>query len=536
MSATKRFLLILPSTVLACALLGGFAAPYLGVASAASDSAEVSDNLKQFSKVLSMVEEKYADKVDTEQAIYEGAIPNMLRVLDPHSQFFDPESFKQLRDDQRGRYAGVGMQIGARPMGNSVVTVVIAPFPKTPAYKAGLRPGDVIAKVNGEAMDGLNTNEVAKRLRGPAGTSVKIGIERRGVDEMLEFEVTRAEIPRKSVPVAFHLKPDVGFIRVDSFNETTGRELEESLRDLDADKLQGLILDLRDNPGGLLSEGVYVSDKFLDKGLPIVSHHGRNSAERVYKSQRPDGGHGFPIVVIVNCRSASASEIVAGALQDHDRALIAGTNTFGKGLVQTVHQLGENNEAGIALTTARYYTPSGRLIQRRYDTVSLYEYYSDPCSEHYRPKNDEVKMTDGGRKVFGGGGITPDVKLEEPKVNDFQIELRRKFAFENYAQEFTQKHPDLQKGWEPDELTIEDFRQHLYREKVDFKEAQFTENLDFIKRFLKREIYVSAYDLDEAERVRFALDPEVQQALDLLPKAQALLDSAKAKQRKIAMR
>ena len=169
MSATKRFLLILPSTVLACALLGGFAAPYLGVASAASDNAEVSDNLKQFSKVLSMVEQKYADKVDTEQAIYEGAIPNMLRVLDPHSQFFDPESFKQLRDDQRGRYAGVGMQIGARPMGNSVVTVVIAPFPKTPAYKAGLRPGDVIAKVNGEAMDGLNTNEVAKRLRGPAG-------------------------------------------------------------------------------------------------------------------------------------------------------------------------------------------------------------------------------------------------------------------------------------------------------------------------------------------------------------------------------
>ncbi len=520
MVANWRSSLLIPITIVICAVAGGLYGPRVGVAAAASDAADMTESLQSFTKVLSFIEQNYADPVDSSEAIFQGAIPTMLRALDPHSQFFDPESFQQLRDDQKGQYAGVGMQIGPDPHRNR--TVVIAPFPRTPAYKAGLRPRDVIAEVNGESTEGLNTNEVAKRLRGPAGTQVRIGVERRGVEGMLHFTVTRAEIPRKSVPVAFFLKPHIGFIQIETFNETTGRELDKALEELDVNNLQGLILDLRSNRGGLLSEGVYVSDRFLEKGQTIVSHYGRASAERVYKAQRGNGGVAFPMVVMVNCDSASASEIVAGALQDHDRALVAGTNTFGKGLVQTVYPLKQN--AGLALTSARYYTPSGRLIQRRYDNVTLAEYYTDPCSARYTPVTDEVRLTDHGRRVFGGGGITPDVRLTEQKANEFQRTLRFRYAaFATYAQQYVLKNPNLPEGWEPTDAILEDFRQFLYRENVPFQEVDFIENVDFIKRFLKREVYVAAYDLEVGERVYYQLDPDVQHALDLMPKAEALL-------------
>jgi carboxyl-terminal processing protease len=294
---------------------------------------------------------------------------------------------------------------------------------------------------------------------------------------------------------------------------------------LGAESLQGLVLDLRDNRGGLLSEGVYVSDKFLEKGQTIVSHHGRNSTERVYKATRGNQGISYPMIVMVNCNSASASEIVAGALQDHDRGLVVGNNTFGKGLVQTVYPLDQTS--GLALTTARYYTPSGRLIQRRYEDVSLSDYYMDPCSEHYKPAHDDVRLTDQGRQVFGGGGITPDEKLTEEKLNEFQVQLRRLAVFSTFAQDLTLRNPNLPKGWEPTDDVVEQFRQFLHSEKVEFKEVDFIENREFIKRFLKREVYVAAYDLDEGLRVFYELDPEVQQALNLMPKAEALLKGGK---------
>jgi len=513
----RRFLLLAPATVLLCAVAGGVFGPRLGVASAASDD-DMKESIQNFSRVLSAIEQNYAEPVDTTKAIYQGAIPQMLHSLDPHSQFFDPESFQRLRDDQKGHYAGVGMQIGPR----NGVTVVIAPFPRTPAHRAGLRPGDTIAEVDGGSTEGLNTTEVANRLRGPEGTDVEIGIERPGVEGLKHFTVTRATIKRPSVPVAFHVRENIGFIRVDSFNETTGEELDDALENLDADKLDGLVLDLRGNRGGLLSQGVYVSDRFLEKNQTIVSHHGRTSNERAYKTERGNKGVVYPMVVLVNCESASASEIVAGALQDHDRAIVVGTPTFGKGLVQTVYPLGET--AGLALTTARYYTPSGRLIQRRYDGVSMIDYYNDPCSEAYKPVHDEVRLTDHGRQVFGGGGITPDVKLSEERLNDFQLMLRRKAAFATFAQEYTLSRPDMAPGWEATDEVIDEFRQFLHKEKYQFTEPDFLENQAFIRRFLKREVYISAYDYEEGEKVYYSLDPEVEKAIDALPQAKALLD------------
>src|SRR5438105_7747000 len=261
-------------------------------------------------------------------------------------------------------------------------------------------------------------------LKGPKGTVVRITVSREGYAEQLVFTVTRDEIPRHSVDIAFMLKPGVGYIRLSGFNETTDREIADALRQLNASSLDGLVLDMRGNPGGLLNEAVAVGDMFLDKNQLIVSHHGRSSPERRYYAVRGNQGVTVPLVILVNNNSASATEIVSGAVQDHDRGLIVGETTFGKGLVQTVKQVSEKTD--LALTTARYYTPSGRLIQRDYKSVSLYEYhYERKVPEH----PTEVRLTDSGRQVTGGGGIPPDIVVASPKYTKFAQELFRVDVF-----------------------------------------------------------------------------------------------------------
>ncbi len=377
-----------------CALLGGIYGPRVQATGATTD---VQDAIKQFTRVFAMVEQNYADPVDPERAIYQGAIPGMLRTLDPHSAFFDPRSFNLLREEQHGRYYGVGMQVAPR----DGKTVVLAPFYNSPAYRAGIRPGDIILGVGGKSTESMTTTEVADMLKGPKGTTVSITLGREGLLEPLTVAVVRDEIPRHGVDQSLLVRPGIGYVRVTSFNEVTEKELGEALVKLNARNLQGLILDLRNNPGGLLNAGVSVADMFLQKNQLIVSHRGRG-AEKPYYATHGSGGLDVPVIVLINHYSASAAEIVAGALQDHDRGLVLGETSFGKGLVQTVYPLDENS--GLALTTAKYYTPSGRLIQRDYAHVSLYEYYYGPKGN--RTKEAEVKQTDAGREVFSGGGIT----------------------------------------------------------------------------------------------------------------------------------
>src|SRR5260370_24197753 len=251
-------------------------------------------------------------------------------------------------------------------------TYVLAPTPGSTAYRGGIRPGDVIMSVDGKSAEGLSSSEVADMLKGPKGTIVHIEMKRVGYEERLNFTVTRDEIPKHSVDIAFRIKPDIGYIKLSGFNETTETELSAALKQIDSSMLDGLILDLRGNPGGLLNEAVAVSDTFLDKNQLIVSHHGRSSQERRYYAVLGNRGLTVPLAVIVNGGSASASEIVSGAIQDHDRGLIVGEQSFGKGLGQPVSGLSGN--AGLALTTARYYTPSGPLIHRDYKDTSLYDY------------------------------------------------------------------------------------------------------------------------------------------------------------------
>lgn len=403
-------------------------------------------------------------------------------------------------------------------------TVVMWPFPASPAYKAGLRPGDVIIRVNDEPTDNLTTTEIADRLKGERGTQVRITIAREGVSEPITFTVTRDTIPRNSVQPPMWLKPGIAYIGIDQFNETTGREVEDALRKLGENNIRGLVLDLRTNPGGLLTEGVAVADRFLRKGQTIVTHRGRSSAEKPYIAKNGNRGRNYPIVVLVNRMSASAAEIVAGALQDHDRAWIVGEQTFGKGLVQTVYPLRENT--GLALTTAHFYTPSGRLIQRDYTNKSFFDYYYRKDDDAARNPND-VKMTDSGRTVYGGGGITPDEKYESPKLDRFQTELYRKYAFFNFTKYYFSVHDiKLPQGWSPDADTLNEFHQWLLNQGIEFTESEFTMNMDWMKRMLKKEIYLTAFNRDESRRVEIETDPEIERAIEALPKARALLESA----------
>ena len=477
--------------------------------------------MKTFSDVYTVVQENYAEPVNPDKSIYNGAIPGMLRVLDPHSNFFDPKAYAALREEQRGKYYGVGMQVG--PRNNKVI--VIAPFAGAPAYRAGIRPGDIIIAVDGKQTDNMSTSDVAELLKGPKGTSVKITVLREGSDKPLDFTVIRDEIPRYSVDVHFMIRPGIGYIHVSGFQETTEKEVRDALDEFG--DIHGLILDLRQNPGGLLSEGVGVADQFLKKGQVIVSHHGRASAEKVYKATHGNGGKDYPIVVLVNRGTASAAEIVAGAIQDHDRGLIAGETTFGKGLVQTVYPLSENT--GLALTTAKYYTPSGRLIQRDYNGVSLYDYYyndRDGTNPDSAVANHEVKMTDSGRTVYGGGGITPDVKIPNPKTNKFQDTLLEKYAFFNFAKHYVINHK-VDKQFEVDDAVMQEFRKFLDEQKVPFTEADLAENNDWIRSNIKAELFINEFGQQEGMRVHAETDPEVQKALDLLPQAKQLADNAK---------
>jgi carboxyl-terminal processing protease len=354
-------------------------------------------------------------------------------------------------------------------------------------------------------------------------------VSREGYDQQLVFTVTRDEIPRHSVDIAFMLKPGVGYIRLSGFNETTDREIADALKQLNAANLDGLILDMRANPGGLLNEAVAVGDMFLDKNQLIVSHHGRTSPERRYFALRGNQGVTVPLVILVNGNSASATEIVSGAVQDHDRGLIVGETTFGKGLVQTVQPLSENT--GLALTTARYYTPSGRLIQRDYKSISLYQYhYERKVPEH----PTEVKLTDSGRQVTGGGGITPDIVVPTPKFNHFQETLLRADVFyplESGVGGFTRFYlgskPAVAKDFEADDSVMKTFRDYLSKHNVRYTEPDMSENLDWVKRKIKQEVFFSTFGMQEGFKVQLEADPQVQKAVEAIPQARALYQNAR---------
>ena len=517
------------STVLVCALLGGLYGRQVEATTDTQTSSGIRASLKKFTRVYGVIEANYADPINPNKAIYGplptgrlGAIPGMLSTLDPHSTFFDPRAFAHLQQDQEGHYFGVGMQIIGKPgkMGQ-LETYVLAPIPGSPAFRAGIRPGDMIAAVNDKSTSGMSVDQVAHMLLGPKGTLVQITIVRQGWNRPLQFNITREEISQQSVDAAFLLEPHIAYIHINKFNETTNRELTRALKNLDEDHLRGLILDLRDNPGGLLQQAVEVADHFLKKGQLIVYHYGRASKEKRYYAVHGDSGNKYPIVVLIDHMTASAAEIVTGALQDHDRALVIGQTSFGKGLVQTVFPLSDHT--GLALTTAHYYTPSGRLIQRPYNDMSLYDYYYYPQREPL--KDREIRYTDGGRPVYGGGGITPDVKVPPLKLTPAEQMLADSNAFFDFAQYYLGIHKTVAEGFQVNSGVMEEFYHFLADKKIPVTPASVAGSLSYVQEQIRVQLVGMIYGQNVAEKIEVENDPLVQDAIGDLGQAQALMEN-----------
>lgn len=508
--------------------------------------------LRNFSETLAVVESDYVEEISSEDLI-ESGIRGMLRTLDPHSSFFSHSDYDKLQEQQKGKYFGLGISIRAEAPGSGRVLVVEPPAHGTPAYKAGLRAGDIISQIEGEPIDDWDMDEaVIPHLKGPKGTIVNITVERPGENEPLFFAVERDEIPIYTIKYAFKIASDVGYIRITKFAETTGEELDNALAELEEETLSGLILDLRDNPGGSLDQALRVSDCFLDKEQVIVKTRSRTGkGDRNYRADK-EQKYRYPMIVLINQNSASASEIVAGALQDHDRALIMGKTSFGKALVQTVFPL--EGRRGLALTTGKYYTPSGRLIQRDYSS-SFWDYYNNRGEVENPTADAEEFFTDSGRIVYGEGGITPDHFVELDRMPEATRRIQRKnlfriFASKLYSGEIKTDLAPMPDAKEYDALSSEAKDSALERisvsdrtlasfiefagktEDIDVSPEELAEEDRVIRNFLLQEILMIVAGDVKSYKSFLEIDNQVQEALQRIPAAKdllAMLDNERGK-------
>jgi carboxyl-terminal processing protease len=493
---------------------------------------EARQDLRLYTELVSVAQERYGTEVAYKDLVY-ASIQGMLRSLDPHTSFLPPRAYSGMRERQQASFYGLGILVGMR---NGQLTV-ITPIEGTPASRVGMRAGDVISLIEGEPTDAMTVDEAVDKLKGPKGTRVRITVARRGMSEPIEMEVTRAEIPQNSVRLAYMLQDDVGYLQISDFNRSTGEEVARAIKDLKGAGMQRLVVDLRNNGGGLLDQAILVSDQFLPDGAKIVETRGRTrDSFQVFRSTDRYEELGMPVVVLVNRGTASAAEIVSGAIQDHDVGVVVGTPTWGKGLVQTVYNLSYG--AGLALTTAKYYTPSGRLIQRDY--TSFYDYYNydplaeagdgeEPGTEGGTPEVDaEIFYTDTGRRVYGGGGITPDVEVELEEVPEFAQYLLARNAYFDFAVEMNNRNPVDDPAWQPPADLMERFGEWLVREEVAGRE-QVTEGLadDEVRAYsrlqIHAEVFNSAWGQEARHRVLTAGDRQIREALSQLDAAGKLL-------------
>ena len=486
--------------------------------------ARTGEQLSTYTQLLSLVQTRAAEPVDAKEAI-EGSIRGMLQVLDPHSNFLDAESYRQMIEEQRGSFSGLGIVIW-KPSRDLPLTV-ISPLEGTPAWNVGIRAGDVISQIEGEDTLHMTIEQALRRLKGPKGTEVSITVTRPGDEESLSFTIVRDDIPTNSIRVAFMLDSTTGYIKLQNFTRTSDRELENHVQALEEQGMTRLVLDLRNNPGGLLDQAVRVSERFLDQGQMVVYTDGRiRGADQEFRAGGAGSRTDLPLVVLVNKYSASASEIVAGALQDHDRALIVGNTTWGKGLVQTVYPLSQG--AALALTTARYFTPSGRLIQRDYDSLEDYLLYDDADLEPNEEER-ELRHTDSGRTVYGGGGIRPDVivDLESSRLLE---RLRRAQMFFHFAIDLKTHSANISRDFKVTPEIMAQFESFLDAREVEWERGDMEEAKELISNEIRAALAAALWGRLEGDKILLEVDPQVKRAIELFPEAQQLADLARSKQ------
>ncbi len=518
-------------------------------------STKLNDHLRLYTSIVSAIEDQYVDEVKSDRLV-SSSVREMLRTLDPHSNFLENKEYGQLQERQRGSYYGLGITVQSVD-GN---ITVVSPFEGTPAHRLGIRAGDVISKIEDEDARGMSIDDAVKRLRGPKGSPVRIAITRPGYDTPLDFTVIRDEIPLHSVPYYFMAGKKAGYVRLQDFNETTAcrpsdgaeceKELERALRSLKEKGATSLILDIRDNPGGLLDQAFAVSNLFLKKGQLVVFTRGRTKRDEMnYVTETESRFADLPLVVLVSRHSASASEIVAGAIQDHDRGLIVGETTFGKGLVQTILPLRNVRGYALALTTARYYTPSGRSIQRDYASTALEDYVAPRDRKSCEEGGGEAKLTDAGRKVFGGDGITPDYCVEPEPANRVVSHLISRQAFLLFSRGFAaegtlggaaqitgagsrsevknEKVRTISRDFEVDDRTFGEFKALVKAKNISVTPAEIDDNREQISRIIQEETLRQVFGEGEARRKSMAWDPQVKKALEVVGRAELLMKDPK---------
>ena len=530
-----RSLSTLAGVVVVCAVLGGV----LGRSSVVAQD-QVAEQYKVFTAALNAVESVYVGEVQSDRLVY-GAISGMLQTLDPHSSFMDPKSYAQMRERQEGRYYGLGISI--QVVGGDVTVVNV--FEGSPAYQRGMRRGDVIAKIENDDTKGWTSDQAVGKLRGPRGTSVSVALRRSGYDKLIDLKVLRDEIHLPTVPAVFMLDATTGYVRVTDFGENTDQELGAALSTLTKRGMKRLVFDLRNNPGGALDQAIKVSNRFLPRGDMVVYTRGRvQNSDQDYRATEQSEYLRVPMVTLVNRSSASASEIVSGALQDHDRSLIVGETTFGKALVQSVYRV--NQSAGAAITTARYYTPSGRLIQRPWDgTFDEYLTYTLREQDTNRVhKTEDLKYTDGGRKVYSGGGIEPDRRFDGPvqgfNPTKFGRSLYARNIFDSFAQRFSRKGDtrlaalpgarELTSDFVVSDEMVAEFKEHVTKTGLKVDEAAWQQDLAFIKAMMRFEIDTDLFGIAVASENLAKADPQLQFSLGLFSEAEQLLQLGRRNQ------
>jgi len=518
MAISRRRFMVLSIAALAL-LFGATAGALLGEHTLEPDPEET---VVRATRVVDTLIEWLPEETDPSDIVYDG-IDGMLDVLDPHSNFLDPRNFSRMRARQEGSFFGVGIIISQR---NGQITI-ISPIAGTPGASKGLRAGDVIAAVEGESTEELTLDEVVDHVRGPEGSVVHLTIRRPGLSEPFEVEITRERIPTTSVRFAFMMSPEVGYVRLSEFSNTSVREVRGAIDDLVANGMKQLVFDLRNNPGGPLDAAVGVADTFLREGEMIVTTHGRTK-DSISSFSAPGRGTRFEgsVIILVNGGSASASEIVAGAVQDHDRGLVLGDVTWGKGLVQTVYTV---RDTGLALTTARYFTPSGRCIQRAYESYIDYITHRNGVTTANDPKA-QVHVTAAGRTVLGGGGIAPDVVVEQREIAEGVVRLYGRSAFFRFVIDLVQGIPESKRSQFGSTFTATDEVLEEFWAFVHEAEILDDEPLDElrgdsagvedVRRALRVEALNSLVGLEEGYRVALEGDEQVVAALQHLSDAE----------------
>ncbi|HTS27294.1 MAG TPA: S41 family peptidase [Bryobacteraceae bacterium] len=460
--------------------------------------------LKTIINAYAIMEQNAADPVSSEQAFFQGAIPGLLRRLDPHSVFFDPMQFEQVKKMEESTQKGFGSVVSLLP-GR---VIVLQTTPGTPSARSGLSPGDEIVAINGYDISRLDLDQLTQLLSQSRQQQAQLIVRRPGIVRMLSFTLIPEEMQASSVERAFFIGAGVGYIRVGSFDANTAAELKQAIEKLGGDRLAGLVLDLRNNPGGMVKAALDTAALFLPPGLKIVTVRGRHVPEESEAVPSIATPYGFKLAILVNEKTASAAEIVSGAMQDHDRATILGEASYGKGLVQSVFPLSDG--AGLALTTALYYTPSGRSIQKPLDAAKF-----ELAGTTAHPNVQTEFHTDKGRKVTGGGGIRPDIEVAPPLMNRLRAVLDASGSFTNFATEYLRKNK-ISEDFEVTPAILRDFQLFLSERGIQPGVAELTVEQAYMTNRLKTEIFNQAFGVEKGDEVEAQRDPVILKALEVV--------------------